>query len=408
VTTDPTAARPGSQTPTGPARPGWRRSHPTMAAVSAAAAGLLIAGGVTAGLALSGAGAGSGSGARHPSPSHPARLSASTCRGPAGTAYVADAGWDGFSAVNTANCAVVQTYNVDDPGVPGDPDDSNYASTDEGIAVHGSHLYFADTGTSTVAVIDTKDLDPKNYNPAEKLIRVGLFPQDLAVTPDGRQLWVADTGPQTSPSWKSDLTVISTGTDKVEATLAVKGAPSQIAFSPDGRYAYVTTSLGLWVYRTSTRQVAYVIAGLGDPESVAVSPTGRSVLVTESQRAAVAVISTRTHAVIRTIKVKRLPWQIVISANGRTAYVADAASNAVSVITTATGRVTRTLSVTDDPDTLALSPNGRELWVGENAGGSVAVLNIVHNTAVGQIELGGGPQEADGYEPTGIVIVKAS
>ena len=51
-----------------------------------------------------------------------------------------------------------------------------------------------------MAVIDTSNLDPKNYNPSETLINVGLFPQDLAVTPDGKQVWVADTGPQTSPS----------------------------------------------------------------------------------------------------------------------------------------------------------------------------------------------------------------
>jgi DNA-binding beta-propeller fold protein YncE len=50
-----------------------------------------------------------------------------------------------------------------------------------------------------VAVINTKKLNPKNFNPPEKLINVGLFPQSLAVTPDGTHVWSADTGPQTSP-----------------------------------------------------------------------------------------------------------------------------------------------------------------------------------------------------------------
>ena len=39
--------------------------------------------------------------------------------------------------------------------MPGDPGDYDYDSTNEGVAIHGSTLYFADAGNSTVAVIDT-------------------------------------------------------------------------------------------------------------------------------------------------------------------------------------------------------------------------------------------------------------
>jgi hypothetical protein len=60
------------------------------------------------------------------------------CGGPAGTAYVAEAGYDAFGAIDTANCAVLQTYNVDDPGNPGDESDSNYSSTDEEVVTDGA------------------------------------------------------------------------------------------------------------------------------------------------------------------------------------------------------------------------------------------------------------------------------
>ena len=86
-----------------------------------------------------------------------------------------------------------------DPQVPGDSGDYNYASSDEGVAIHGNTLYFADTGNNMVSVIDAATLNPKNYNPAETDIHVGFNPADLAVSPDGTQLWVADTGPQTDP-----------------------------------------------------------------------------------------------------------------------------------------------------------------------------------------------------------------
>ena len=153
-------------------------------------AGAVVAAGALTATAFTLATAGTAAPASHHAASSRARLAASSCQGPTGAAFVADAGWDGFSAIDTATCKVTQTYNVGDPAVPGDAGDYDYDSTDEALAIHGNTLYFADTGNSTVAVIDASKLDPSNYNPDETLINVGLNPQDLAVSPDGSQVWV--------------------------------------------------------------------------------------------------------------------------------------------------------------------------------------------------------------------------
>ena len=364
-----------------------------------AGAAVILAGGTAAGLAAA------HSGARHRSLPR-THLISSACGGPAGAAYVSDAGWDGFTAIDTANCTIIQTYNVGDRQVPGDPGDYNYDSTNEGVAIHGSTLYFADAGNSTVAVINTRNLDPKNYTPAEKLINVGLFPEALAVRPDGKQVWVADTGPQTSRSSPSGITVISAASDKVVATLPLSGTPSAVAFSPSGTRAYVATSQGLWVYSTRTRRVRTVIRGLGQPRSVAVSPDGRTVYVTDTDGGAVAVINAATDTVIRTIRVGELPWQVIVSADGKTVYVANPDSNTVSVIDATAGTVSHTIAVAGDPETLALTPDGHQLWVGQNSAGSVTVLNTATDAVAGTINLGGeGPQSGDGYDPAGIVLV---
>jgi YVTN family beta-propeller protein len=363
-----------------------------------AGAAVILAGGAAAGVAVSHSGSGHAAGSQ-------AHLLASACSGPAGAAYVSDAGWDGFSAIDTANCKVIQTYNVGDTPVPGDAGDYNYSSTNEGVALHGDTLYFADTGNSTVAVIDTSKLSASNYNPAEKLINVGLFPQDLAVTPDGKQVWVAETGPQTSRSSPSGVAVISAATDKIVARLHLSGSPSQIAFSPSGSRAYVATASGLWIYNTASRRVAGVIRGLGDPRSVAVSPDGKTVYVTDTNASTVAVISAAAGRVTRSVKVGEMPWQLAISASGKTVYVADADSDAVSVISAATDKVTHTVTVTGDPDTLALTPDGSQLWVGQNSSATVSVIDTATDTVGSAINLGGSePQSGDGYEPTGIVL----
>ena len=369
-------------------------------AAAAVAVSLSLSHGATSAASAGTVSAGTGKSA---SPLH-AKLISASCGGPAGAAYVDDAGWDGFSAIDTANCSIIQTYNVGDPSVPGDPDDTDYASTPEGIAIHGSTLYIADAGDSAVAVIDAATLNPKNYNPAETDIRTGQFPEDLAVTPDGSQLWVANTSAQT-PGSPTSVSVIDTATKKVVATIKTKGAPTQVAFSPDGTRAYVVTADGLWTFSTKTRSLTGFTPGLGDPRSVAVAPDG-TLYVTDTNGDSVAVLSPSGH-VTATIGVGQLPWDIVVSADGKTAYVANPDSDSVSVISTATNTVTATVSVSGDPNVLGLTPDGSQLWIGQVATAYVTLLDTKTDTVVGSLNLGGSEaQSADGYGPNGIVLTK--
>jgi YVTN family beta-propeller protein len=334
-----------------------------------------------------------------------AHLASSTCTGPAGAAYVALAGYQSFDAIDTSNCSYIQNYNVGDPQVPGDSGDYNYASSPQGVAIHGNTLYFADTGNDMVSIVDAATLNPKNYNPAETDIHVGINPDDLAVSPDGTQLWVADTGPQTGPGAPTNIEVISTATDGVTATLSLPSAPEQVAFSPSGATVYVTTAAGLWVFNTATHQVTSVIRGLGDPHGIAVSPDGSTVYVTNTADNVVEVIDAATAKVTGTIPVGQLPWGLALSAKGGTLYVADPDSNQVSVISTATDAVTSTISLAGGPDTLALTPDGSQLWICGLTSSILTVVNTSNDSVVGSLNLGGdGANSGDGMDPTDIVM----
>jgi YVTN family beta-propeller protein len=334
-----------------------------------------------------------------------AHLASSTCTGPAGAAYVALAGYQSFDAIDTSNCSYIQNYNVGDPQVPGDSGDYNYASSPQGIAIHGNTLYFADTGNDMVSIVDAATLNPKNYNPAETDIHVGINPDDLAVSPDGTQLWVADTGPQTGPGAPTNIEVISTATDGVTATLSLPSAPEQVAFSPSGATVYVTTAAGLWVFNTASHQVTSVIRGLGDPHGIAVSPDGSTVYVTNTAANVVEVINAASAKVTGTIPVGQLPWGLALSAKGTTLYVADPNSDQVSVISTQTDTVTSTISLAGGPDTLALTPDGSQLWVCGLTSSILTVVNTSNDSVVGSLNLGGdGANSGDGMDPTDIVM----
>ena len=390
-----------------PSGPSWA-SRRVLIAVAAAVA--LAAGGTA--MALSGHSAAHHSVAGTPA-AIKARLASDSCGGPAGTAYIALPGYQAFDAVNTSNCKLVQQYNEGDGLVPNTgTEDFNYDSTNEGVAMSGSTLYFANTGNDTVGVLDTTALTVSNYaNPTETLIHVGFDPEAVAVTPDGSQVWVADTGPQTGGrNPLAGIDVISTATDTVTAKIHLRTDPREIAFSPDGSTAYVTSGKGLLVFDTATQQLVTVIHGLGDPQGVAVSPDGSTVYVTNTVRGEVDVISAASDTVTNAIQVGQLPWQLALSSDGSTLYVANGDSDSVSVISTASDSVTDTISDSGDPVSVALTPDGSQLWVGGLTSAIVTVFDTSNDSLVGSFNVGYGqyPNAGDGEEPTGIVLTSAA
>lgn len=345
-----------------------------------------------------------------------ARLLTTSCTGPTGTLFVAEAGYDAVGIIDTATCAYTGTYNVGDTAVSNQPTDTNYASTDEAVAAVGKDLYFADAGTSDVAVVTSSvfaTLPTGDYTPPETLIDVGFFPEDLAATPNGAQVWVTDTGPQTGTTGSHSggtvpftaISVITTTSNTVVGTVQLSTPPQAVAFSPNGQFAYVTTGNELLVIDVAEQRVVGHVNGLEGAHGVAVSPDGQDVYVTDSGAGTVSVIDASSLRVSRTVTVGQLPWTVVLSSNGDTAYVADPDSDAVSVVDTSTGGVS-TVTIAGDPESLALSPGGTTLWVGEGEGSHVAVVTTSSDAQVGAVELGfSGPQSGDGLEPTGLAFI---
>src|SRR6202034_1222941 len=110
------------------------------------------------------------------------------------------------------------------------------------------------------------------------------------------------------------------------------GGPEQIAFSPNGSTAYVTSAIGLYVISVKHHHQISLVRHLGDPHGVLVSADGSKIYVTNTVAGQVDVISAATDRVIGRIQVGQLPWQIISSSDGSTLYVANPDSNSVSVI----------------------------------------------------------------------------
>ncbi len=180
--------------------------------------------------------------------------------------------------------------------------------------------------------------------------------------------------------------------------------PDGVAISPDGKTAYVADSgavasasgaaeYGLFLVAVATNTITKTIVSpsFDAPVAVAVNPSGAYVYVLNST-GTVSVVSTASDTVTATISAVSSdpgPKAIVISPDGKTGYVSDNGAGVISVLNLAKDAVTTTISVTT-PSALVLSPNGTKLYVSTGATGTgVPVIETATNKVTGTLSIGG-------------------
>jgi YVTN family beta-propeller protein len=236
---------------------------------------------------------------------------------------------------------------------------------------------------STVSVIDTAT------NTVVATVTVGSGPIGVAVTPDGKQVYVTNQGSGHS----NTVSVIDAATNTVVATVTVGNAPNAVAVTPDGAHAYVTDDSGsapghVSVIDTATNTVSAGVTVGTAPFDVAVTPDGAHAYVTNEGSGTVSVIDTATNTVGSTVTVGGLPFHVAISPNGKHVYVTQGyttlTAGTVAVIDTATNTVTATVTVGPEPNALsalAVAPDGKHVYLTND--GSVSMIDTATNSVVG-------------------------
>ena len=142
-------------------------------------------------------------------------------------AYVVNAGQNRVSVVNTDSQTVETHIRV--------------GSTPQEIAINaaGTRAYVTNSGDGTVSVIDLAT------NEQLTTVAVGEEPNGVAVRPGDGQVYVVN-----SQQDDNTVSIIDTRTNRVVATLTreedegrIGLVPQKVTFSPDGRRAFVTNSL---------------------------------------------------------------------------------------------------------------------------------------------------------------------
>ncbi len=193
-------------------------------------------------------------------------------------------------------------------------------------------------------------------------------------------------------------------------TSTYKGAPVEGAFSPDGKYLYVTnyamygkgfnregsdTCSPASGYNTSflyrinlgdyTIDNVYPVGSV--PKVVEVTPDNKYVLVSNWCSYDLNIISIDTQKLVKTIKIGRYPRGIAISNDSKSAYVAEMGGNRIHVINLENFTASH-IPIGSNPRAIILSPDNSMMYVTMNLTGRVASWDLVNNKAGKSVKTG--------------------
>ena len=228
----------------------------------------------------------------------------------------------------------------------------------------------------TVAVVD--GLTARNLTP----ITTDSLPSGLAVTPDGRDLLVANKGADT-------LTEVDVRSGKGVRTIGVGLEPDAVAVSPDGSVALVA-EFG----DGTVTPIALPDLTVGPPITVGRQPVAL-VFAADGSRAAVAnfgsgsvsLLDTGNRTVIATLAGGREPVSVAFDGAGSTLFVADLQTSAVRSYAVASRKAGPTATTPGDPTGLVWVAGLGRLAL--TSGGSVSLLAPGATAVTNTLALGG-------------------
>jgi len=168
------------------------------------------------------------------------------------------------------------------------------------IAPGGRTIYTSNVSSDSVTVVEG-NADGSHWT--NTVIAVGEGPEAIDLSPDGKEVWVGNSGDGT-------VSIIDTAAKKVVATLDAKTKHSnRVIFTPDGKTALISDlgSGDLVVMDVGTRKEVKRLKLGSSTEGILVQPGGARAFVAVSGDNKVAVVDLKTLAVVGTIETGKDP-----------------------------------------------------------------------------------------------------
>jgi len=257
------------------------------------------------------------------------------------------------------------------------------------LPAFADRAYVSNEDGHTVSVLDT------GTGTLIATIEVGKRPRGLKLSHDGSRLFVAVSGLPKCPPNVPDaecaklerdlqadgIAVVDTTTRKVIKVLPAGSDPEQFALSPDGKRLYVANedSATTSVVDIAGGGIVQRIPVGSEPEGVGMAPNGRWLLVTNESADSVSIIDATTHTVVRSVPVGKRPRDMAFTPDSKMAYVSgefDASLYRISL--QGSEPAVRMLQLRKEarPMSVILDVRRNRLYVSTGRGGTVAVVDI--------------------------------
>jgi DNA-binding beta-propeller fold protein YncE len=200
-------------------------------------------------------------------------------------------------------------------------------------------------------------------------VKVGAHPHEMALSPDGKTLYVSDNG-------KVWMTEPGDG----ENTISVVDIPSRTK----------TATIDLGSHRR--------------PHGIVVDPKTGHVLATTEKPNGLVVVDPATKKVLRAFDVKgQAPHMVMLSPDSDWAFTSDSNSDQLSVIHLSTGEV-KLLSAGKYPQGQAFSPDRKTLYVTFAGDNAIGIFDMTKQQFIGRVPTGNYPNRV-AVTPDGKTLV---
>ena len=214
-------------------------------------------------------------------------------------------------------------------------------------------------------------------------IKVGLYPQGIAVNPSTNRIYVANFGEGT-------VSVIDGASNTVLATIKVGKNPDGIAVNPSTNRIYVANqdSNTVSVIDGASNTVFATIKAGNIPEDIAVNPSANLIYIDNWKDGTVSVIDGVSNKVLTIIDVGVEPSGITVNTSINRVYVSNQHDNTVLVIDGASDIVITKIKVGESPSGIAADPGTNRIYVNNFVDETVSVIDGISNTILATIQAG--------------------
>jgi YVTN family beta-propeller protein len=226
-------------------------------------------------------------------------------------------------------------------------------------------------------------------------LAVAPDPERILVRPGARQLYVV--------SENGKISVVAFPPLRLVTTLDVGSSAKDLAFSPNGRAAYVLDPADHEVVfldcqggpgnspERGTPKATFRLRLAGRLSDLALSPDGKTLLAAATSPDQITFISTETRQPLGTVEVGQSPGPMVILPDNSKVFVADTGEEKISAAALAARKLLSHIEIGARPSALLLKPDGGEIFVLAAASSTLVIADAFHDNVEQTFPLGREP-----------------